>query len=174
MTDPDTDQLKALAAYMAESASDGRRRLLEEHSAAYRWLMASLLALNAGALLFLKDANAQHAIAKLAAAVAFYVGIGCALAIAKLGQKAAQAAIEPMSKMSTFWTYVAQTGELDQGTLDGLNSEMNATTRKARLAPVAGWLSFLAFTIGVFIVVADWRTSDAALTSASEGAANGH
>jgi hypothetical protein len=141
-----------MAAHAADTASDGRRRLLEEHSAAFRWLMASFLAINGGGLVFLKDLEIESPTLRITAATAFYLGIVSALAIAWLGQRSARAAVEPMSKLSVFWAMTAEAGEIDEGELTKLNNEISAVTAKARLAPVAGWASLLSFTVGLALL----------------------
>lgn len=155
---PDPKLVRAMAAHAAQSASDGSRRLLEEHSAAFRWLMASFLAINAGGLIVLKDFDVASWPLRIVAAAAFYIGAVSALAIAWLGQRSARAAIEPMSKLSVFWSITAEAGEIDQDQLAQLNEDVSGVTSKAKLAPYAGWVSLLAFTIGLTTIIVGGST----------------
>lgn len=161
MTDlnPTSDGLlRAMARHSAETSADGRKRILEEHSAAYRWLMASFLAVNGGGLIFLKDAKLESPTWLLASAIAFYVGIVGAFAIAWLGQRAARAAVEPMTELEVFWTMVSQTGIFDEEQFRTLTSKTAAVVSKSKLAPKAGWVSLAAFTVGLILIAAGWKT----------------
>lgn len=151
MTDevtPDPTLVRAMAVHAAQAATEGRQRLLEEHSAAFRWLMASFLAINAGGLLTLKDFNVGAPSSKLIAAAAFYCGVVSALAIAWLGQRSARSAIEPMSQMSVFWAMTAEAGEVDQNELEKLNT---------RIAAVLQIATCSVRRLGLARVVHNWR-----------------
>jgi len=149
----------------ATKASD---RLLEEHSAAFRWLMASFLAINGGGLLVLKDLGAPWNKYEIAAGFAFYAGIVAALAIAWLGQKASRAALTPFSKLSSFWTTVAATGEYSITDHREILAEFPLVERKSRFAPLAGWLALLAFTFGLILLGAGQGSKQVSLKKNSE------
>ncbi len=135
-----------------QTVNSSHERLLEEHSAAFRWLMASFLAINGGGLLVLKDLGTPWNLPEMLAALAFYIGIVLTLAIAWLGQRAARAAITPISKLSGFWSMVAATGEYDQDQHQEVISEFPKAMKKIRFAPFAGWGSLIAFTVGLGLV----------------------
>jgi hypothetical protein len=132
--------------------NSSNERLLEEHSAAFRWLMASFLAINGGGLLVVKDLGPPWNSSEMLAALSFYIGIVLALAIAWLGQRAARAALTPISKLSGFWSTVVATGEYDQEHHQEIISEFPKTLKKIRYAPLAGWGSLIAFSIGLGLI----------------------
>lgn len=137
------------------SVSDARRSLdllLEEHSVAFRWLMASFLAINSGGLFILKDLSTTLTWHKIGAGVAFYVGIITALAIAWLGQKACRAAVRPLSQLSGFWASTFAYGAYDIECHQRILDELVSATKKNKLAPLAGWLSLLSFTVGIALI----------------------
>jgi hypothetical protein len=153
----DIEALKAMARHSVESATDGRKRILEEHSAAFRWLMASFLAVNGAGLIYLKDAEFVTPGWVLYPAIAFYVGVVSAFAIAWLGQRAAGRSAEVMSELGVFWAMVAHTGEFHEEEFKRLSVRAQRAVARTKFAPLAGWLSLLSFSAGLILIAAGWK-----------------
>ena len=129
-----------------------RGRLMEEHSAAFRWLMASLLALNGAGLLALKDVITTHRWEVIVAGLCFYLGCGCALMVAVFGQRASQAGIEFLSYLIAFWTTVRVTGEYSKDEHESCVSGQQLAIDQSKKSPRIGWLSFGLFSIGLLFL----------------------
>ena len=123
--------------------------MLEEHSASFRWLMASLLAINAGALTMVKDAFTANAVWAGVAGTSFFIGIACALLIARFGQKAIQAMIGPLSEAVAFWSIVSVTGDLVQDVHDAIGVKINTAMAKGKIPSLFGFAAFAAFSVGL-------------------------
>ena len=129
-----------------------RGRLMEEHSAAFRWIMASLLALNGAGLLALKDVATIHSWQAIIAGLCFYLGCACALMVAVFGQRASQAGIEFLSFLIAFWTTVRVTGEYRKDEHDSCLTRQQSAIEKSKKSPKIGWLSFGLFSVGLFFL----------------------
>lgn len=135
-----------------QAANVARTSLMEEHSASFKWLMASLLAINAGGLLALKDAKGPLSAISLASGCCFYLGIAGALMVAWLGQRSARALLEPLSELVGFWKAVSVFGHFEEADHKAILSRVQASVRQARYPAWAGWLSFLSFSIGLLLL----------------------
>jgi hypothetical protein len=143
------------------AVTSSQNRLLEEHSAAFRWLMASLLAINSAGLLVLKDGLGSMSVWKALAGVSFYAGIVSAFAIAWFAQQVVRASLPLYSKQIAFWATVHVTGEFDPETHAQVIQEPTDVYEKSKMAPRAGWISLAAFTIGLICIgIAAYKTLD--------------
>jgi hypothetical protein len=128
--------------------SEARLILIEEHSAAFKWLVASFLAVNGGGLLALGDLKIDLAQKQLAGS-AFWFGIVCALGIAWQSQVIGRKAINKLSESELLWLSAIETGELDVAEGQRLENEFKAIS--VWPARAFGWASLLAFSVGVFL-----------------------
>ena len=143
------------------AVTSSRNRLLEEHSAAFRWLMASLLAINSAGLLVLKDELGSMSVWTVLAGISFYLGIVSALAIAWFAQRVVIASLPSYMEQIAFWSAVYGTGDYDTELHQEILKKPKDAVEKSKIAPLAARVSLLAFTIGlVFIGIAASKTSD--------------
>ena len=156
MMQNEVEQLKIIAAHVCEQAVDGRRQLIDEHTASFRWLMASLLALNGAGLLSLKDIKLSNSTFTLIAGSAFFLGIALAMLIARLGQKANQQMLDPMSRLALYWRNVAATGEIDEETQTDLDQRVSKAIKGAKWPAAAGFASFTFFATGLVAIAIGW------------------
>jgi hypothetical protein len=139
------------------------KTLLEEHSAAYRWLMASLLALNSGGLFAIHKGFSAENLFVFLSSVAFYIGVAAALTVALLGQIAAQKMLPSLSAAGIFWAEVAETGVFTKEEFERVMGNVTGAKTVGRWAPIAGFVSFIAFSAGlIFIGLADYQAEVAA------------
>jgi hypothetical protein len=139
---------KELAANELARTSESRRLIIDEHSASFRWLMASLLAINSGGLFLLKDMAIADPAWQISAAICFYLGIVAALAVAWFGQRSNRRSIQAAVNVESFWAVVSSTGRLDQEAHSELIQSIS-TAAKPGFSRHAGWLSLLFFTGGL-------------------------
>lgn len=159
MTDEQNlEQLRAVAAHVTEQAVEGRRHLLEEHSASFRWLMASLMAINGAGLISVKDMTFAEARYALAAAASFFFGIVCALLIAYFGQNSNQKMVDPLSRIALYWRSVAISGELDEKIQKELDLRMSEATKHSKWPARVGFASLGFFTLGLASIGIGWMT----------------
>lgn len=156
MMHTDAERLKNLAAHLSELAVEGRRSLIDEHSASFRWLMASFLALNGGGMIGLKDFRLSSPEYALVAGISFFLGIVCALLIAFLGQKSNQRMIEPMSHLAVYWHGVSMTGEVDEAIQADIDMRIVDATKKGRWPSRAGFGSLAFFAAGLTAIAMGW------------------
>lgn len=128
-----------------------REFVWEEHTQSYRWLMASLLALNGGACLTIFDTDLVPLEAKFFSCGLFVVGTVCALLVAMLGQRSNQASFAPLQQQIGYWMTVERDGERDEEFEAELAARLKKGTRIGLFARSAGWLSGLAFVTGVMV-----------------------
>lgn len=152
MSEPDEEDSKAMVRRVAEleiaSLAESRKMLLEEHSAAFRWLVASLLATNGGAAVAILNMRSLENSLKLWPCVCFFVGVLLALLIGPLSQRANRRMIEPLGHLMGYWVSVAVDGIHDEAVHKPFVQATTKAMRKAWLTQIAGWLSAIAFAIG--------------------------
>jgi hypothetical protein len=147
--DFDDETVRQIAATELAASISAKQVLLEEHSASFRWLMASMLAINGGGLLALNDSAAIGVYWKAAATFSFYVGILAALAIAWLGQIATRRMLVPLAELIGFWSLVSSTSYFDQTDHAAIIKKVEASMKASYFSRWAGWLSVLAFSAGL-------------------------
>lgn len=147
------DAVRRIAQHELENATESRRTLIEEHSAAFRWLLASLLAVNGGGVLVLKDLL-RFSLANAVIAASFFLGgIMFALLTGWFSQRANRAMIQPLSEMIAFWITCAETNEFDEGTFKQVSETLTPALKKARPTQICGWLSAMSFLAGSSIML---------------------
>ncbi len=154
MTEQEQQEHLAMMRRAAEmeiaATSEGRRALIDEHSAAFRWLVASLLAVNGGAAIATLSADGVPALAKLVACSSYYVGVVFALLTAWHSQRTVRAMLQPMGKMTGYWIGVAQSGVHYEIAKQEIDREIAAAMKKSFWTQLFGWCSAASFTIGAF------------------------
>ncbi len=147
-----TEAAKALALREFESCLSAKDTLLREHSDAYKWLMVSLLAINAGGLLKVADFASIGSIKSFAAGTAFLIGILAALAIAWLGQISARKMMQPLAELIAFWSIASVSGHLDEAQFKALGTKVQLATNGALRNRWVSWISVLAICFGVVTI----------------------
>jgi hypothetical protein len=127
---------------------EARRTLVEEHSANFRWLLASFLALNSGGLFGVAQVDETKPWVAIAA-LCFWVGIAATLGNAWYSQIQTRKFIQAQEKLERFWMMVASNGLIDEMEGDRLEKERN--TVSGEWGRWIGLLSFLAFSLGLLM-----------------------
>lgn len=124
----------------------------DEHSHSYRWLMASLLAINGGACLSIyANTEISHPI-RLIACGSFIIGIIAALLVAVFGQRSIRKSLVPLQKQIGYWMKVVGDGLRDEEIEADLAKELGASAKTGLASRIAGWVSALGFMAGVISV----------------------
>lgn len=120
----------------------------EQHSHSFKWLTASLLALNGGGLLSIASLKIPFD-DKLIAGSSFTIGLAFALLVAVLSQRAIIAMLVPIQRQIGYWMTVVDDGVRDESFEATLNKETKSSVRLAIVGQAAGWLSALALFGGI-------------------------
>lgn len=134
------------------AATHSRNALLEAHQDAYKWLVASLLAINGAGLLAVFNAAGLHDVGKIAAAAFFYLGIISSLLSSYLGQRANRLMIEPLSELMGYWITVAHDGDHVPERWEAINAKIQRAVRRSWAVQAAGWASAVCFSAGLLVV----------------------
>lgn len=138
---------RSLAEEKLRRTSAARATLIEEHSAAFRWLMASLLAINGGGLVSIASLELPNEYF-LSSGACFWLGIIGALGVGWRSQAINRKAIEKLSEIEQVWTTVLALVELNS--LEAQRVDEGLASVKSTSARVFSWMSVGSFTIGVW------------------------
>ena len=147
--DVDAEIWPRVAEQELASATHSRSVLMEAHQDSYKWLSASLLAVNSGGMFAFLNFEGLDGKTKAVVALFFYLGIMSALLSAYLSQRANRSLIGPLSESMGYWISVAHHGEHLPEVWEGIRIKIQATIKKARATQIAGWASAICFSIGV-------------------------
>ncbi|MBB4100162.1 hypothetical protein [Sphingomonas kyeonggiensis] len=144
-----SDALIPLADQQIALTQAGLKSLIEETSASYRWLMASMLAINGAAAAAVLNGAMLPPAHKAAPLLFFYIGTMAALAIAFFGQLANRAMIAPVGNALVFWTQVKADQSLDEARWREIEAAITAAQKKGAASKLSGWISAAAFSLGI-------------------------
>lgn len=140
---------RELAKFELAAIAESRKQLTDEHSAAFRWLTASLLAVNGASALSLFGSVLVDKDVKLSSGLAFFVGTIAALLCSYLSQGAVRRIFLPLNQLAGYWIAVSQHGEHQPEIYEKIVSEVQQAARGSLLTRIAGWTSLVAFAVGV-------------------------
>lgn len=140
---------RAAALREISTLDDMRRLLLEQHSHSYKWITASLLAINGGAAVTILGQENLDPIWKVIAGGCFAIGILLALSVAVASQKINILALVPIQRQIGYWLTVSVDGHRLDDLECSLQNELRASAKFAWIVPGLGWLSALTFVLGL-------------------------
>lgn len=140
--------IRRIAELELTSTAQSRVTVLEEHSAAFRWLLASMLVVNGGAIATSVQAGYFRDWLSLLSGSVFVFGVLGALLSAWFSQRANRAMLEPLATITVYWLGVAETGTADEDELKTILEKVETATKKALPTQICGWLSSICFLIG--------------------------
>lgn len=141
-----------VALHNVENFGRLQEAMIEQHAGMFKWLLASLLAINGGGAIAVMNATNLALVWKLDAALAFSFGICAAMLSGQLGQKFNMKSLGPVSKRRGYWLAVSQSGVYIPADSNELDVEYNRSTKWAWTVPAAGWLSAAMFAAGAVCV----------------------
>ena len=143
--------LKSAEAHLA-SAMEARDKITQEYLATFRWLLASLLAVNSGASFAILSSISIVYQGKILAGSLFFFGIVSCLFLALWTQRTLQVMMTPVSKTVNLWLEAAQHGQVDFEQRELINAELKKAELPLRLSAIAGWISAISFVLGVLVM----------------------
>jgi membrane-bound ClpP family serine protease len=135
-----------------ETLIQSKKVAIEEQGAMARWLIASLLAINSGGLFFVGGLKFPLGCLGILGASAFIFGILTAMLNAYLIQVLAMKSIAPLEAAISYWTIIVDPKHESPDRLAELSKQRDDAAKWSNSAPIAGWVSVLAFLAGVFAV----------------------
>ena len=151
MSDKNTDSefLKRIAELELTATAQMRSVLITAHQDACKWLVASLLAINAGGLAVIFNSGLPRDPAFFWGCSAFVLGIFSALLSSYLSQSANREMIKPLGAVMAFWIATAQSGSLDEERWTELEAGIQEQSKSGWRIQVAGWISAIAFLVAI-------------------------
>lgn len=123
-----------------------RNRLLDENSAASRWIMATLITLNAGGMFGVGSFGQLASSAKIVSISMFCSGIFFAVMVGYTTILAAQSLSKPINDLADAWMTAMLTESVD---IDAILPLQNAVLKKSKpwkiFSHCSGWLSLSLF-----------------------------
>ena len=150
--DEEVKLFRRLAEIEIEGGLNTRGLILEEHSAAFRWLLASLFAANGGAAVAVLNSNDVLPHGKQISLAFFLAGVLLSLLTAYFSQRAGRAMLPPMNALIGYWIGVSHSGSFDKAKLDQYEADLVGVAGKARVTQVSGWIAAACFLIGSIVV----------------------
>ena len=149
----------AEAQIIASSKKDfyvcSRAIAFEQHSQSFRWLTASLLAINGAAAIAILNSVSIPISAKLWSGIFFLLGILLALGIAVCSQRAGAALLPLIQTQVEYWDRVQFDGQRIIASESEAAANAKMPLRWSSAAQVCGWLSALTFCVGFIIAGAN-------------------
>ena len=152
-TDQKLDALKRLADFEAAAASESRAKTIDEHNAAFRWLIASLFALNGGAIIAIFGSGKLPSSVISHSVPSFLFGIFLTFAMVIFGQISDREMIKQMHSWGLYWSSVKATGKQNTSCEDEIKQKIGIAEQFGRRGRICGLFSMLSFVVGCILVV---------------------
>jgi hypothetical protein len=140
-----------LAKFTATLAQVSHEKNIDQHNATGRWLLASLFALNGGAILASINSSIIDKSTVLWSAPVFFVGILLAFVMAIMTQRSDRGMIAALSVWGLYWTQVASTKTRDDEQEKKIQRDIDVADRIGRKGRISGLISMFCFTVGCLI-----------------------
>lgn len=154
-SDESPNFIRQVAQLNLHNVFESRTRLLDENSATFRWILASLLTINGGAVVALLSSDHIEVTGKIVSGRYFCGGIFFAFFLAYMTSLSSVAALTPLMKLADFWIDALKVGELDESDaqrLKVLQTSMKSAVRPYSIAShISGWLSVVCCLFGAFM-----------------------
>lgn len=170
--DAEGDMAEAAAAQMLPLLSKGLEHSFTQTTELNKWILASLVTLNGGAMIVLGDVADQLPTGDVANALAWFTG-GCVVAVIAgiLGTASVVASSKPIGEAMAFWTRVLRTGEMDAAENARIAKRlMRRSLLTYGTAALVGLGSLGCFAVGSFAISGHLQESSRASTTTSSQA----
>lgn len=147
-----------------ENLKNMRATAWDEHTHSFRWIMATLSAINGGACAAILNQDGMGISSKLLASGLFVGGLLMALLVAVFGQHSVQSCLLPLQRQIGYRMTVASDGERDEAIERDLNNELKISARIGMGSRVSGWLAAIFFISGVVVAGFGLSATEHALT----------
>jgi hypothetical protein len=150
MTDqpPDPNPI-SVAAFELSTIIPLQGRLLDEHAASFRWLVASLFAANGGGLVAIATADKLSDYGMVWSCFWFGLGILSSLLCGWFNQRMVNWTLPPVNALIAFWARVAHGMPFDGNENQRLLDAITKSTKRGWLTQASGWLAAVTFILGM-------------------------
>jgi len=147
------EAVSRLAAFEAAAAVESRAKLIDEHTAAFRWMIASLFALNGGAILTIFGTERIGVQPILPALWVFFAGIIATFVAVLFAQLSDRSMIAQMHSWGLYWTTVGSTKARDESHEESIKLGIRKAERLGRWGRVQAIFAMVFFVLGVLTAV---------------------
>ena len=147
-TDTMSCRVRSAAEFECAAAAESRSKTIDEHNAAFRWLLASLFGLNGAVMAALISSDRLSASELTRAAPWFLAGIIFTFGMAIFGQLSDRRFISLTHRWGLYWSEVKVTCSQDPSREESIKWNMEAAERLGRRGRVCGLISMLMFVVG--------------------------
>ena len=147
------------AAYVRQAAKaeiqtldEFRVATLAQHTEMFKWITASLLAINGAAAVAMIGADAINAVHKICAGANFVVGVFLAINIGVAAQLVSARGLKPLQELKGYWIAVEIDGERIEDLENTLHDNLRKSMRWSWIVPALGWVSGIFFAVGLAVV----------------------
>ena len=147
------EAVRSLADFEAASAVESRSKLIDEHKSAFRWIVASLFALNGGGILsmFGRDSLAFESI--FPAFWIFFGGIVSTFFTVIVAQMSDRLMIARMHQWGLYWSTVRVIGRRDSENESHIREGIDTAEKWGRRSRYLAMFAMVWFVLGVLGVV---------------------
>lgn len=151
MTKLTSDFEKAAAAEMKATTLYLRENAVTQMAGMIRWIIASLLVVNSGALIAVMNTQAIGLKGKLWAGSLFALGLCGAFLTAYTNVRSARKFIPEISELIGLYSNTEFSGERDIEREKALHKKIDANDRSSVVSDALAWLSLLFFIAGLIV-----------------------
>ena len=143
------ESVKRLAEFEVSAAVESRGKLIDEHHSAFRWVVASLFALNGGAILSILNKDELGIITILPAFWVFFAGILSTFFTVILAQISDRMMIARLHQWGLYWTSVGSTGVRDEAREVSIEDGISKAESWGQKARIFAAFAMIWFVFGV-------------------------
>ena len=154
------DAIKTLADFEAAAAVESRSKLIDEHHSAFRWIIASLFALNGGAILSIFGKMGFGADPTFLAFWVFFGGIISTFLTVVTAQISDRLMIARMHGWGLYWKIVGATGVRNEEQESEIKAGISMAEKWGRFARLLAVFSMIWFVLGVVTVAVSKQKSE--------------
>ncbi|MEO7383908.1 MAG: hypothetical protein ABIU18_03155 [Novosphingobium sp.] len=125
---------------------------LAQHTELFKWITASLLAINGGAAVTILGSNTVDAAHKIGVGANFVVGIFFALIVGVAAQLLSARTLQPTQALIGYWITVEIDGNRKDDLEVQLGNDLRQSVKWSWVVPALGWMSGLFFAVGLVII----------------------
>ncbi len=149
MEQTNLEAARSLAEFEASSAVESRSKLIDEHNSAFRWMVASLFALNGGAILSMFGRGSFGFDPIFPAFWIFFGGIVSTFFTVIVAQMSDRLMIARMHQWGLYWTTVRVTGRRDPENEGHIRLGIATAERWGRRSRYLAIFAMVWFVLGV-------------------------
>ncbi len=147
--DLEPDLVRKIATHSIQTLQEAHRSVVEQHADSFKWITASLLAINGGAAVALLNADSIRGNLRVIPGGLFTAGILCALLVAVVTQKISARALPHLHRKIGWWIGKEHDGLLPENFEEDDAKTSSEITKFAWTIPAIGWLSAILFALGM-------------------------